>query len=415
MGKKTIADVEVAGRTVFMRVDFNVPVEEGRILDDRRLRLALDSIGEVIDRGGRLILASHLGRPKGQGFEPELSLAPCARRLSELLNRPVCLAPDCQGPIVEQMVRELRDGQVILLENLRFHEGELLNDERFARPWAAWTEVYCNEAFATAHRAHASLAALPAMLADRPRVAGLNLERELRNLEAILHPVQRPFVLILGGSRVADRIGALLNLLRQVDTILVGGSVAHALMQAEGRQVGESEIDPVDVAEARRVLDAAGKLRSRLLLPEDHVCAAAGGRAAETRVFEEHIPTGWVGLDIGPRTVVRYTQIIRQAQTIFWIGPMGVWENPPYDVGTKMIGLSVVHATLVHQARSVVAGASLSLAIERFGLQANITHISNGGAATLALLEGSPLPALEYLEEVVSAARAVPAERAGVG
>ena len=401
MTRQSIADVEVHGRKVLLRMDLNVPIEEDQVLDDTNLRLALPTIRNILDRGGRLIIIAHLGLPEGHGYEADLTLKPCARRLSELLHRPVPLAPDCIGPVVREMVERLNNGDVLMLENLRFHEEEILNSEPFARELAALGDVYCNEALGVSHRRHGSIDALPRLMATCPRVAGLQLWRELLALKSICQHPLRPAVLVIGGRRMEDKIPAVVGLRDRVDTVLIGGEIALSFLAAERKSIGRTEIEPRFIMEAQHALEAAVCSHARVMLPEDHVCAKEISAMADSHVFPEVIPEGWLGMDIGPRTVVAYAEVIRHARTVFWTGPMGAWETKPFDVGTKMVALATAHAALINHAQVVAAGGSLRLALERFGLERSMTHVTAGGAATLALLQGKPLPGISVLDRPV--------------
>lgn len=396
--KRTIAEVDVRGKRVLMRVDFNVPVRDGQILDDLRLVAVLESIRNVISRGGRLVLLSHLGRPGGH-VDPELSLRPCAVRLGELLGQHIHFHPGGVDENLRRAVRHLNDGDVLMAENLRFHEGEALGDEHFIKPLAEVGDIYCNEAFGTAHRKHASMLALPRLMGNRPRVAGLLMSRELRYLRSVLEQPRRPLMLVLGGVRVADRMGMILHLLDRVDMILIGGAMAYPFLAAEHKSVGNSVMDREQLAAARHVLHEAGRSRAVLTLPHDHVCGKDLSSTTLTSIHGETIPAGWIGLDIGPRTVVRYTDLIRQAGMVFWTGPMGVAEIEPFDVGTKEIALALVHATLIGEAVTLAGGAATHMALRRFGLQHQFSHLTTGGTATLALLEGQPFPCVELLDD----------------
>lgn len=398
MPKKTIADVDVRGRRVLMRVDFNVPLDGDRITDDRRIRMALDSIRSVVDRGGRLILISHLGRPDGTGIEPALSLQPCARRLGDLLGRNVAFEEACTGPSVAAAVDRLGDGDVLVLDNLRFQKAEKKGDAAFAAQLAALADVYCNDAFGTAHREHASMVAVPEAMSDRPRVAGYLLQKEIRYLsEAIADPA-RPFVAILGGAKVSDKIMAIMNLLGKVDAILIGGAMAYTFMLARGEPVGGSKVQPERVDEARRILEAAGSGGARLVLPVDHVCGRAPEAGTETKVCEGSIEDGWIGFDIGPRTTAGYRETVVAAKTIVWNGPMGLFETAPFDAGTRAVAESIAEATR-HGATTIIGGGDSAAAIEQFGLADQVSHVSTGGGASLEMLEGRAFRSVELLQE----------------
>ncbi len=399
MAKKTIADVDVKGKRVLMRVDFNVPLENGRITDDRRIRMALETIRSVIDRGGRLILMSHLGRPEGTGFEAKFSLKPAAERLSEILGKPVPLAGDCIGEEPKKLAAALRDGDVMMLENLRFHKAEKKGDPQFAAQIAALAEIYCNDAFGTCHRDDASMVAVPQAMAGKPRVSGFLVEKEIRYLsEAIEHP-RRPFVAVLGGAKVSDKILAIENLLTRVDAILVGGAMAYTFLAAEHKSVGRSLVEDDRIKDARRIIDAAAKSPAKLMLPVDHICGQEISHNTLTVISKEVIPDGWMGLDIGPRTVTLYASLIEHARTVIWNGPMGAFEVPPFDVGTKEIALAVTRATLLHEATTIIGGGDSAAALEQFKLADNVTHVSTGGGASLEMLEGKKFNSVELLDD----------------
>jgi phosphoglycerate kinase len=391
MAKKTINDVDVAGKRVLMRVDFNVPIEEGRISDDRRIREALPSIRSVIDRGGKLILMSHLGRPKGP--DPKQSLRPVAERLSQLLGKPVAFAPDIIGPEARRLVESLQPGDVLLLENLRFHPGESKPDEEFATALASMGDIYCNDAFGTCHRTDASMVAVPQRMADKPRVVGLLVAKEIRYLSDTLKSPARPFVAILGGAKVSDKIGVIRNLLKLCDRVLIGGAMAYTFFLARGGRVGNSLVEADKVDLARELLQQGG---DKLWLPVDTHCGSDFRPDCDKRIVPAgEIPDGYQGLDIGPQTMQRYRQEILQAKTIVWNGPMGVFEMPPFDAGTQAIAQAVAESHAV----SIVGGGDSAAAIEKLGYADRVTHVSTGGGASLAMLEGQPFAALELIED----------------
>lgn len=394
MPKKTIVDVDVAGRKVLMRVDFNVPLAGGEITDDRRIRMALPSIESVLARGGSLILMSHLGRPKGVGPEPAFSLEPVARRLGELLERPVTFARDAAGADARAKAAALAPGGVVLLENLRFQKAEKEGGEDFAATLAALGDVYCNNAFGTCHREHASMVAVPRqMLADgKPAVAGSLVDKEIRYLsEVIAHP-ERPFLAILGGAKVSDKIVVIDKLLRRCDAILIGGAMAYTFALARGRGVGGSLVEPDRVDEARAMLSRGG---DRIVLPVDDHCGDRVAGDAEKLVTSGDIPEGFLGLDIGPKTQELFASRIREAKTVVWNGPMGVFEVPPFDQGTR----AVAEAVAASDATSVIGGGDSAAAIQQMGLADRVSHVSTGGGASLKMLEGKSFASVELLDE----------------
>jgi len=393
MGKKTVADVDVRGKRVLMRVDFNVPLENGRITDDRRITQALPTIRNVIDRGGRLILMSHLGRPKG-GPDPKYSLKPVAQRLSELLGKPVTFASDCIGPEVEKLVSNLRDGDVLLLENLRFHKEEEKNDPNFARQLAKLGDVYVNDAFGTAHREHASTFGAPQAMQGKPRVIGFLVQKELKFLgEAISNP-QRPFVAILGGAKVSDKIQVIQSLLDKCDTLLIGGAMAYTFFLAQKKQVGKSLVEPDQVELAASLLARA---EDKLKLPVDTVVAPSID-STDTKVVEGSIPGELSGFDIGPKTREIFRSEIAKARTIVWNGPMGVFEKPQFAEGTRQVAQAVADATRNNGATSVIGGGDSAAAIEQLGLGDNVSHVSTGGGASLEFLEKGHFSTIDILD-----------------
>ncbi len=390
MARKTIRDVDVAGRRVLVRVDFNVPLDGGRVVDDRRIREALPTIQELRRRGARVILASHLGRPDGAVVEG-LRLDPVARRLGELLGTPVRKLADCIGPEVERAVAEMRDGDVVLLENLRFHPGEEANDPEFARALASLADLFVNDAFGTAHRAHASTVGVTRYL---PAVAGLLMDKELSFLSRALEDPRRPFVAILGGKKVSDKIGVIRNLLGRADALLIGGAMAYTFLRARGYGVGASlyEADRLDLA--RSLLEEAARRRVPVLLPEDVVVADRFAPDAAHRVVPaEAIPDGWMGMDIGPQTAAAFSRVVGTAGTVVWNGPLGVCEFPPFAAGTR----AVAEAVAASGAVTIVGGGDTAAALQQMGLADRISHISTGGGASLEFLEGKVLPGVAAL------------------
>ena len=394
MAKKTVADVDVKGKRVLMRVDFNVPLEGSRITDDRRIVMAMPTIKNVIDRGGRLILMSHLGRPKG-GPEAKFSLKPCADRLSELLGKPVTFTQDCIGQATEQTVSSMKDGDVVLLENLRFHKEEEKNDANFAKQLAKLGDVYVNDAFGTAHREHASTFGAAQAMQGKPRVIGFLIQKELKFLgEAVSNPT-RPFVAILGGAKVSDKIQVTESLLGKCDTLFIGGAMAYTFFLAQGKTVGKSLVEPDQVDLAKNLLSkAVGKLN----LPVDTVIADSIDSTATSIIEGGNIPADKSGFDIGPKTRQQYQAEVAKAKTIVWNGPMGVFEKPQFAAGTKAIADAVANATQKNHAVSVIGGGDSAAAIEQLGLSEKVSHVSTGGGASLEFLENGHFSTIDILD-----------------
>jgi phosphoglycerate kinase len=386
-----IDQVDLAGKRVFIRVDFNVPLERGSISDATRIDAALPTIRYAREHGGRVVLASHLGRPKG-GPDPALSLAPVAAALAERLDTRVQLAPDCVGAATTALVDALRPGEVVLLENLRFHVGEEKNDEQFARALAALADVYVNDAFGTAHRAHASTVGMTRFVPVR--AAGFLLQRECAYLGKVLEAPERPLVAILGGAKVSDKIKVIRSLLGRVNALLIGGAMAYTFLRAEGRPTGKSLIEEAHIGLAAELLRSARQAGVELLLPVDHVVADSARPGSASSVVRD-IPDDKMGLDVGPQTVERFRAVIAGARTIFWNGPLGMFEVAPFDAGTMAVAAAIADSHAV----SVVGGGDSVAAIMRSGRADAITHISTGGGASLEFLEGEPLPGLVALEE----------------
>jgi len=391
--KKTVSDVLVRGKRVLVRVDFNVPLDdERRIADDRRITESLRTITFLRKQGARIILASHFGRPGGI-VKDELRLDPVADRLSELLGAPVTKLQDCVGPEVERAVAAMKDGEVVLLENLRFHPEEEANEPGFARALAALADLYVNDAFGTAHRAHASTVGIAAHL---PAVAGFLMEKELTYLSRALEEPTRPFVAILGGKKVSDKIGVIRNLLGKADALLIGGAMAYTFLRAQGRAVGASllEEDKLDLAGA--LMREAAERSLAFHLPDDVVVADRFAEDAAARtVAADAIPDGWMGMDIGPKTAAAYRRVILDAGTVMWNGPMGVFEFPPFAGGTRAVAQAMVDSTAV----TIVGGGDSAAAVEKFNLADRMTHISTGGGASLEFLEGRVLPGVAVLAD----------------
>jgi len=393
MGIKTISELDIAGRRLFIRVDFNVPLTpEGKVSDDTRIRESLPTIKLAIEKGARVILASHLGRPKGR-VDKKYTLEPVAGRLAELIDADVTLTDEPVGDGARKVVNDLHGGQVALLENLRFSPAEEANDETFSRALAGYADVYVNDAFGTAHRAHASTVGMTKFVSEKGM--GLLMEREVKFLGKLLGDVERPFVAIIGGAKVSDKIGVLDNLLGRVDQVLIGGAMANTFLKAKGGKLGRSLVEDDKLALARAFLKKAAEANIDVLLPRD-VVAAAGTKSESGRVVQAMaVPEDLAALDIGPETARGFADAIARAKTIFWNGPMGVFESEPFAAGTLAIAKAVAAAT---GALSVVGGGDSVAAVHKSGLADKITHISTGGGASLEFLEGKKLPGLAALE-----------------
>ncbi|RMD84008.1 MAG: phosphoglycerate kinase [Candidatus Dadabacteria bacterium] len=386
---KTIDQLDLAGKRVLIRVDFNVPLKDGKVADDARIVAALPTVRHAVEAGARVILCSHLGRPKGKP-KPELSLAPVAERLSELLGRPVRMAPGVVGPQVERMAGELGPGDVMLLENLRFHPGETKNDPEFARALAALADAYVNDAFGTAHRAHASTAGVVEHVPEA--AAGFLMQKEVAALSGVLASPRRPFLAVIGGAKVSDKIALLENLSSKVDALLIGGAMAYTFLRARGHAVGRSRVEQDHIETAARLLEAGGP---EILLPSDHICAAEFEADAQPVPVETpDIPDDLIGLDIGTKTRERYRARILEAGTVLWNGPMGVFEWDAFAGGTMAIAQAVADSKAV----SVVGGGDSVAALAKSGRSGDVNHVSTGGGASLEFLEGKKLPGLAALE-----------------
>jgi phosphoglycerate kinase len=378
------------GKRVLVRVDFNVPLAGGAVSDDMRIRAALPTIEELRGRGARLVLVSHLGRPKDR--EPELSLKPVAERLGELIGAPVRLAPAVVGDEVRAAVDELGPGDVLLLENVRYEPGETKNDPDLARALASLADVYVNDAFGAAHRAHASTEGVARLLDER--AAGLLLEREVSTLMGVLEDPARPLVSVLGGAKVSDKIGVIDRFRETADTIIIGGAMCFPFLAAQGHSVGDSLCAEEDVALAKRTLSEAAGSGAELKLPVDLVVGDRFAADADTRTIDGvEVPDGWMGLDIGPQTAREYAAVIAGAGTVFWNGPMGAFELEPFAAGTRAVAEAVAAAP----GTTVVGGGDSAAALRQFGLEDQVTHLSTGGGATLELIEGKQLPGVEAL------------------
>ncbi len=393
LNKKTIRDIDVTGRKVLVRVDFNVPLDKktNEITDDTRIRAALPTIRYLIERRARVILCSHLGRPKG--VTPGLSLKPVAERLGQLLGRPVQTAGDCVGPAAEAAAAALQDGDVLLLENLRFHDEEEKNDPAFARSLASLAELYVNDAFGTAHRAHASTAGVAAYL---PAAAGFLMEKELEHLGRALADPAHPFTMIVGGAKVSDKIVMLENILPRVDALVIGGGMANTFLKAQGHDVGGSKVEDDQLEFARGLMAQARDKGVRLLLPSDvEVAERFDAGSAHRTVTVDQVPKGWLMLDIGPETVKQFGEEIGRSRTVVWNGPMGVFEFPAFAAGTRAVAalLAALPAT------TIIGGGDTAAAVEQQGLADKMTHVSTGGGASLEFLEGKTLPGVAALQD----------------
>ncbi len=394
INKLSLNDIEVRGKRVFCRVDFNVPLDAaGNVTDDTRITAALPTIRHILAQGGRLILASHLGRPK-EGPEPKYSLAPAAACLAAHLGRTVAMAPDCVGPEVEALVAALKDGDVLLLENVRFHKGETKNDPALAAQMARLGDLYVNDAFGAAHRAHASTEGVARLL--QPAVAGFLLEKELRYLGQALAAPERPFVAVIGGAKVSDKIAVIENLLAKVDTLIIGGGMAYTFLKAQGRPIGKSLVEEDRLELARTLVAAAAQRGVQLLLPSDHVIAERFAADADHRVCgDDDFPADWMALDIGPVTRAAYTKALQSARMVIWNGPMGVFEFDAFAAGT----LAVAHTLAESTATTIIGGGDSVAAVKKAGVEEKMTHISTGGGASLEFLEGKELPGVAALTD----------------
>jgi phosphoglycerate kinase len=395
MAKMTIGDVDLEGKKVLMRVDFNVPLDDNcKITDDRRIRMALPTVQTVIDKGGSLILMSHLGRPKEGEDNTKYSLAPVAERLTELLGRPVDFATDTVGEDALAKTATLKPGDVLVLENLRFSEKEKKGDPEFAAVLAGMADVYCNDAFGTCHREHASMLAVPQAMGDKPKVVGFLVEKEIKYLaDAIANP-DRPFVAILGGKKVSDKIQVIKNLLDICDKILIGGAMAYTFSLAQGGKTGDSLVEKDSLDLAKELIALGG---NKLVLPVDTHCGDAFDKKCNKQVVAAgEIPDGWQGLDIGPQTAEMYANIVRESKTVVWNGPMGVFEMTPFDAGTKVIAQAIAETNMI----SIIGGGDSAAAMMKLGYEDKVSHVSTGGGASLEMLEGKEFTSVGIIDEM---------------
>ncbi|WP_172198122.1 phosphoglycerate kinase [Saccharibacillus qingshengii] len=393
MNKKSVRDVEVSGKVVFVRVDFNVPLEDGKITDDTRIRATIPTIEYLTEKGAKVLLASHMGRPKGEVVE-SMRLTSAAERLSELLGKPVAKADESIGETVKAKIAELKDGDVLVLENVRFHKGEEKNDPELAKEFASLADLFVNDAFGAAHRAHASTEGIAHLL---PAVSGLLMEKELDVLgKALLNP-ERPFTAIVGGSKVKDKIDVIDNLLNIADNVLIGGGLAYTFFKAQGYEIGQSLLDDSKFDVALGFIEKAKKLGKNFMLPVDIVISDDFSASANTRIIdvEEGIPSDWEGIDIGPKTCELYADVIAKSKLVVWNGPMGVFEIEPFSHGTRAVG----EACAATEGYTIIGGGDSAAATEKFGLAEKMDHISTGGGASLEFMEGKALPGVVALND----------------
>lgn len=395
MAKKTIQEVDVKNKKVLMRVDFNVPLDDKQaITDDTRIRMALPSIESVLNRGGALILMSHLGRPKGAPTDAaKYSMRPTAVRLGELLGKPVAFATDTIGPDAQAKVKQLAPGGVLVLENVRFDPREQKGDKEFAQALADMADIYCNDAFGTCHREDASMYAVPLGMGNKPKVTGFLVAKEIQYLSDAVAKPQRPFVAILGGAKVSDKINVIKNLLGICDKVLIGGAMAYTFSLAQGGQIGNSLVEPDKVELAKELLKIGG---SKLMLPADTHCGDAFDANCKKVVVDAgKIPDGFQGLDIGPKTAAAYAEVVKGAKTIVWNGPMGVFEMPPFDAGTRAVAEAIAQS----DGTSIIGGGDSAAAIQQMGFADRVSHVSTGGGASLSMLEGQKFASVDILDE----------------
>ena len=393
MNKKSIRDVDLKGKRVFCRVDFNVPMKEGKITDETRIRAALPTIQYLVEQGAKVILASHLGRPKGQAVE-ELRLTPVAARLGELLGKDVKKVDEAFGPVAQEMVAAMNEGDVLVLENVRFYAGEEKNDAELAKEFAALADIFVNDAFGAAHRAHASTAGIADYL---PAVSGLLMEKELDVLGKALSNPERPFTAIIGGAKVKDKIGVIRHLLDKVDNLIIGGGLAYTFVKALGHEIGQSLCENDKIELAKEFMQLAKEKGVNFYMPVDVVITEEFSETATTQIVGiDSIPSTWEGVDIGPKTREIYADVIKNSKLVVWNGPMGVFEMTPFAEGTKAVGQALADAEDTY---SVIGGGDSAAAVEKFGMADKMSHISTGGGASLEFMEGKELPGVVCLND----------------
>lgn len=390
--KKTMKDVDVKGKRVFVRVDFNVPMEDGKITDDTRIRAAIPTIEQLVNNGAKVILASHLGRPKGEVKE-ELRLTAVGERLAQLMNRPVNKLDESIGEAVESAVAQMQEGDIVLLENVRFHKGEEKNDEELSKSFAKLADLYVNDAFGAAHRAHASTEGIAKHI---PALSGLLMEKELEVLGKALSNPERPFTAIIGGAKVKDKIGVIENLLDKVDHLIIGGGLSFTFIKAQGHDIGKSLLEEDKIELAKVFIEKAKEKGVKLHMPVDAVVANEFSKDAETKIVNiDEIPADWMGLDIGPKTAANYAEVIKNSKLVIWNGPMGVFEMEKFANGTKTVAQAMAETA----GYTVIGGGDSAAAVEKFEVASKMDHISTGGGASLELMEGKELPGIVALND----------------
>ena len=395
MNKKTVKDVDLKGKRVIMRVDFNVPMANGAVTDDKRIKASLPTIQYVLEHGASLVLMSHLGRPKGTGFDPEFSLKPASEALAKLLGQPVQMAPDCVGPAVEALAKGLKPGEVLLLENVRFHKEEEKNDPEFAKQLAKLGEVYVCDAFGSAHRAHASVEGIAHQLPVA--VAGFLMEQELEYLGRATQNPEHPYIAILGGAKISDKILVVENLLKQCDRLIIGGGMANTFLAAKGYHMADSLVEASSIELAKNIMTAAG---DKLLLPIDAVVADKFDAEANSQIVAvDRVPTGWRIMDIGPKSIEKFGEALKGVKLVVWNGPMGVFEMPKFAEGTFAIAKLLAAASASNGATTVIGGGDSASAVKKAGVAKQMTHVSTGGGASLEFLEGKELPGVAALND----------------